>query len=397
MDGNGNYYTVNGKDQLVVAKDKDEASVFTFVEANQRIGGGKKAKFYHTIPVDEQERLEPEFSVQCAENDGESITEDSTEDHVIFHIVDKIGIGQPQQDETESSRASDICQPIFEYNIEQVNWKEFVYYYIYLSTGTKKYQERLAKQHSDVEKGICDLLHYVELYDLTDEEGLRAMDMLKDARQRRRDIKDELSTIEFFQKMVGTGTNVSKARRFLEEIKKLDKRRYSPRKLKDLFEGMENKKTDRALYRQNREMMNNVWEEDVDHIDVEEQQMDFCETVFDNQENDWLGFARQQMEFYQNVGQYMVNLQTTIDTINEEIESVMKKIEKANYNVTQGYKVFKELKDLRNEQKEKAHELAVLRIMTERFDIEAMEDAFADEVEAIEKLTDCTVTEEIEQ
>jgi hypothetical protein len=89
MDGNGNYYTVNGKDQLVVAKDKDEASVFTFVEANQRIGGGKKAKFYHTIPVDEQERLEPEFSVQCAENDGESITEDSTEDPVIFHIVDE--------------------------------------------------------------------------------------------------------------------------------------------------------------------------------------------------------------------------------------------------------------------------------------------------------------------
>ena len=46
VDGNGNYYTVNGNDQLVVARDKDEAGVFTFFEANQRIGGGKRAYFY---------------------------------------------------------------------------------------------------------------------------------------------------------------------------------------------------------------------------------------------------------------------------------------------------------------------------------------------------------------
>lgn len=58
MDGNGNYYTVNGNDQLVVARDKDEASVFSFFEANQRISGGKRAKFYVTIPVDELEEIE---------------------------------------------------------------------------------------------------------------------------------------------------------------------------------------------------------------------------------------------------------------------------------------------------------------------------------------------------
>ena len=44
MDGNGNYYRLNGNDQLVVAGSKDEASVFTSVEADERIGRGKKGR-----------------------------------------------------------------------------------------------------------------------------------------------------------------------------------------------------------------------------------------------------------------------------------------------------------------------------------------------------------------
>ena len=51
MDGNGNYYMLDGRNQLVVAKDRNEAGLFTFLEANRRIGGGKRARFYHTIPV----------------------------------------------------------------------------------------------------------------------------------------------------------------------------------------------------------------------------------------------------------------------------------------------------------------------------------------------------------
>jgi hypothetical protein len=283
--------------------------------------------------------------------------------------------------------------------MENVDWCEFANYYIFLATGAKGYQEDLARQHSDVEKEICDLLHYVELYDLTDEEGLRAMDMLKDARQRRRNIKDEISRTEFFQRMIGTSANVAKARGFLTEMKKLDTRKYFPRQLKNLFDGMEDRATDRSLYSERRDSMNcDLEEENVEYtMDEEEQEMSFVETVFDNRENDWLGFARQQMEFYQNVGQYMVNLQIEIRDIDERIEDVMEEIEDANYNVTQGYKVFKEIKDLRNERKAKAQEFHVLRIMTECFDMNSMADAFSYNVDEIGKITAGATEEKTER
>ena len=120
---------------------------------------------------------------------------------------------------------------------------------------------------------------------------------------------------------------------------------------------------------------------------MEEPEMNYAETVYDQKENDWLGFARQQVEFYRNAGQYMMNLQIEIDTIDQEIEDVMEKIEDANYNVAQGYKVFKELKDLRNERKSKAQELEVLQTMTECFDLDAMADAWDYNVREVENIT----------
>jgi hypothetical protein len=158
---------------------------------------------------------------------------------------------------------------------------------------------------------------------------------------------------------------------------------------------MEDRKTDRESYRRRRELeKQNTEDEYADSDTYEEKEMSFMETVFDNRENDWLGFARQQMEFYRNAGQYMDNLQIEINTIDEEIEDVMEKIEDANYNVAQGYKVFKELKDLRNERKEKENELQMLRVMTESFDMDAMAEAFSYNVEEIEKMTSETAIEE---
>lgn len=52
MEESGNYYRTNEADQLVVAANREEASVFTLFDANQRIRGGKKATFYFTIPVE---------------------------------------------------------------------------------------------------------------------------------------------------------------------------------------------------------------------------------------------------------------------------------------------------------------------------------------------------------
>ncbi len=53
MDYSGNYYRVSKADQLVAAASEEEATVFTFAQANSRIGGGKKSSFYCMISIEE--------------------------------------------------------------------------------------------------------------------------------------------------------------------------------------------------------------------------------------------------------------------------------------------------------------------------------------------------------
>ena len=52
MDYSSNYYRVNKEDQLVVAANEEEATVFTFAQANSRICVGKKSSFYCMIPIE---------------------------------------------------------------------------------------------------------------------------------------------------------------------------------------------------------------------------------------------------------------------------------------------------------------------------------------------------------
>ena len=110
------------------------------------------------------------------------------------------------------------------------------------------------------------------------------------------------------------------------------------------------------------------------------------ETIFDGKDNNWREFARMQLEFYANAGQYMQNLQIDLDEIDDEIEQTLREIEEANYNVAQGYKVFKRLKDLRNERKRKQKEWECVSILADEFDCEAMADVMEyclEEIEAV--------------
>lgn len=55
-------------------------------------------------------------------------------------------------------------------------------------------------------------------------------------RENRRDIKDEIQRIEYFQSYFGTNSNVAKAKQALKSIKGLETRKYKPRKYEELFE-----------------------------------------------------------------------------------------------------------------------------------------------------------------
>ena len=54
MDYSGNYYRTNQADQLVAVADEQDATVFTFAQANSRICVGKKAAFYCMVPLEEK-------------------------------------------------------------------------------------------------------------------------------------------------------------------------------------------------------------------------------------------------------------------------------------------------------------------------------------------------------
>lgn len=55
MDYSGHYYPTDKSDQLVAVAGEQEATVFTFAQANSRICVGKKASFYCMVPIEETE------------------------------------------------------------------------------------------------------------------------------------------------------------------------------------------------------------------------------------------------------------------------------------------------------------------------------------------------------
>lgn len=55
MDYSGHYYRTDKSDQLVAVAGEQEATVFTFAQANSRICVGKKTSFYCMIPIEETE------------------------------------------------------------------------------------------------------------------------------------------------------------------------------------------------------------------------------------------------------------------------------------------------------------------------------------------------------
>lgn len=388
MDGNGNYYRINDKNQLVAAGDRDEAEWFDLRTANERIGTGKKARFYYTIPVDDMEKTESEM-LSGAEEIEENVETDVTEKSATIVSI------HPEKKEVEIPMVSyDDNKNISEYDIENIDWLSYMQHFTFLAKSSTDYIEKLSSKLSDVDKEMCDLLHYIELYDLSEEEMIDVTERIKDTRLRRRVIKDEYTKVEWFKKEFATNANVIKANSVISQMRKLDHRVYHPRQIDDIFDGMKGRETNNREYfhRQN-DMVEEV------NTSVEEEVMEYVrkETVLDGREHDWLAFAKQQSEFYDNAKQYMINLQIDMDEIDAQIEDTMIMIEDANFNVTQGYKVFKQLKELRNLKKEKQKEYDCISALTNGLSIGAVSDQAYYAVKDIEEILDVTENEEFEE
>lgn len=362
MDCSGNYYRTNQADQLVAAVGEQDATVFTFAQANSRICVGKKASFYCMVPIEEQE--------ESAEDAPVSSIKELTYDEV--------------SEPVEKNVAS--------YDLAEMDWAEYLTHFIYLVEGLKGYKEELSKKHSDIDQKICDILHYIELCETDDNEAADLVELLRVCRENRRDTKDELQRIEYFQNNLGTNANVGKAKQALKCIKGLETRKYKPRKYEELFENCILK--DKRLQREDlcETECGNVISKQSFSVEptyndkgggdtmIEER----IYTPFDGKENDWLSFAKQQAEFYRNAGQYITNLKIDIREIDDEIENILLETEDANCNVAQGYKVFKRLKELRLEKKAKTQELHCLYTLTDYIDCESLADTCEDNLAEVE-------------
>lgn len=343
MDYSGNYYRNNDRDDLVIAKNSDEAAIFSFIDANKRINSGHKNKFYLLRPVEESHEV--------------------YQDREIY--------------ETETLvQVNDLSVPVLEYDISQVNWKEYLMHFSYVIEALGGYRDSLIKAESDVDLKICDILHYIELCDTSEEEAASLVDLLKECREHRRDVKDEIICLDTFQRTVGTSANLAKAKEAIKAIKGLETRRYTPRKLSELFEGRTVKMPTSGEKPHDFEVRK----------ETEDMELIRRETIFDGKENDWMEFALQQAEFYRNVGQYIVNIRIDIEEIQQEILDLMDEIDSSNCNVAQGYKLFKRLKDLRILRKKKEQELQCLYILTGRFDVDDMANEYENDVYEMERL-----------
>lgn len=357
MDGCGNYYRLNNKEQLVVAESREDAEVFSFFDANQRIGGGKKAYFYNAIPVDEDDKAEKELekAFGLAEPERE--------------ICTKV---QPQKTVETDYKEKNIDT----YDLSELDWSEYLSHFTYISKMIKKYHDELNQKLSDVDTEISDIMHYVELHELDDEQSIHTVELLHECRERRREVKDEMYRAECFKKALGDSTILAKVKESIKQLEKLKTRKYVPRKLTDLFENGIHKETRCEVT-----VSNHLQEEVTEFMERVR-----VETIFDEKENDWMSFAKEQMLFFGNARQYMINLELELERIDLEIENILFQIEDASCNVTQGYKVFKSLKDLRVERRKKAKELQCLEVITHGFDCAAMENAFKYSVGAITEI-----------
>lgn len=371
MDCSGNYYKLGQGDQLVVATDQQDAEAFTFAQANGRVNVGKKAAFYCMVPI-----------------------EDKTVSTVKELTYDEV------TDEIEKNASS--------YDLSEMDWGEYLTHFIYLVSGIKNYRDNLAKKHSDIDQKICDILHYIELCETNDDEAIDLIELLRVCRENRREIKDELQRIEYFQVNLGTNANATKAKQALKAIKGLETRKYKPRKYDELFEN--------CVLKDKRLQRDDIYEAEVNKPNFErrvnagrtedegrEEIMNVEErnyTPYDGKENDWLSFARQQAEFYRNAGQYITNLKLDIAEIDKEIEDILLETEAANCNVAQGYKVFKRLKELRLERKSKTGELDCLYALTDYIDCDSLADtceANLEEVKSIVGISEADDKQDVKQ
>lgn len=152
MDCNGNYYRTDSKNQLVIVKDETEADVFSFADANKRIGTGVKSHFYFMVPVPMKE-IGGEFMQETEEtniDEVQGISGDiaeviiSTVNEVIKENVKETKVSMVKE-LVEGEVAEFVEKTISEYDLSASDWKEYLLHFTYIVAIQNYLREELYK------------------------------------------------------------------------------------------------------------------------------------------------------------------------------------------------------------------------------------------------------------
>lgn len=196
VDMKGDFYKLGKKEGLVRAKNKSEADMFSLIEANRHMNG-KKAQFYTMIEAEVEEE-----------------------------ILEEAVYDAPEYDQIEKPTMFDTLHN---------NWEDLLTNLCYMNEHMTEYQQNLNTMLSDVDKEICDIMHYLELNELDDMDMLKASKMLQERRRHRREIKNEMEKTALMKSTFLDGAFGMKVQQSLEFMEKMKMRQYTPRKLNELF------------------------------------------------------------------------------------------------------------------------------------------------------------------
>lgn len=197
MDFSGNYYKMSKKNNLVQAKDSEDADMFSLREANEKISGSKKADLFTTV----------EAWTPVAEEPADAVAQD---------ICDE------------------ITTPTLFDGLDN-NWEETVSKLCYMCAHIQTYRANLNTMLSAIDQEICDVVHYMEFENPDDIHLLRVAKLLQEKRHKRREIKNEMDRVDLLKSTFLDEEFSIKVHQSLEYLQKMKNKKYTPRRLQELF------------------------------------------------------------------------------------------------------------------------------------------------------------------